>query len=74
MSIEIEVLSESYSILKQYLPQKDRQEAADVLVSVLIDFLCDEDLRDFVSTDSTLTKAWNQYESDDQSDDTGNDY
>ena len=61
MSIEVDVLSETYTILKQYIPQKDRQEAADNLMSVLIDMLNDIDLQEFGGTDSLLKKALKEY-------------
>jgi len=61
MNIDVEVLSETYAILKQYLPQKDRQEAADAVMSVLVDLLGDEELQDFAATDSTLSRALKQY-------------
>ena len=41
MTIDVEVLSEAYSILKQYIPQKDRQEAADNIMSIMVDYLDD---------------------------------
>ena len=61
MNIEVEVLSETYTILKQYIPQKDRQEAADNLMSVMVDMLTDEQLRDFGSVDSFLSRALKEY-------------
>jgi uncharacterized protein YqeY len=61
MSIEVDVLSETYTILKQYIPQKDRQEAADNLMSVMVDMLTDEQLRDFGSVDSFLSRALKEY-------------
>jgi len=61
MSIDVDVLSETYTILKQYIPVKDRQEAADNLVSVLVDMLNDIDLQEFGSTDSNLKKALKEY-------------
>lgn len=64
MSIEVEVLSEMYSILKQYIPAKDRQEAADNVMSVLVDMLSDEELQDFGGSDSTLSKAMKEYAAD----------
>ena len=57
MSLDVEVLGEAYTILKQYIPVKDRQEAADNLMSVLVDLLGDVDLQEFGSTDSNLKKA-----------------
>ena len=52
MNIDVEVLSELYTILKQYIPQKDRQEAADNLMRVMVDMLGDHELREFGGTDS----------------------
>jgi len=61
MSIDVDVLSETYTILKQYIPVKDRQEAADNLMSVLVDMLNDIDLQEFGGTDSNLKKALKEY-------------
>lgn len=68
MSIDVEVLIEAYSTLKQYIQPKDRQEAADAVTSVLVDMLSDDDLKAFSTTD-TYTKAsfkeyGNEYEED----------
>ena len=65
MSMDVEVLIEAYTILKQYIPQKDRQEAADNLMSVMVDMLSDEELRDFGGADNTLKRALKEYSSDD---------
>lgn len=64
MSIEVEVLNEVYSILKQYIPSKDRQEAADNVMSVMVDMLSDEELQDFGGSDTTLAKAMKEYAAD----------
>jgi uncharacterized protein YqeY len=64
MSMDVEVLIEAYTILKQYIPQKDRQEAADNLMSVMVDMLSDEELRDFGGADNTLKRALKEYSSD----------
>ena len=66
MSIEVEVLNEVYSILKQYIPAKDRQEAADNVMSIMVDMLSDEELQDFGSSDSALAKAMREYASEDE--------
>lgn len=73
MTIDVEVLNEAYSIMKQYIPEKDRQEAADNLMSVLVDMLGDKELKDFGSTDSLLKKALKEYAYD-EDDDEGYDY
>ena len=64
MSIEVDVLSEVYTILKQYIPQKDRQEAADHLMSVVVDFLNDNELKEFGATDNNLSRAFKEYAGD----------
>jgi len=64
MSIEVEVISELYTILRGYIPQKDRQEAADNLMSVMIDMLGDADLKEFSGTDSALGRAYKEYAED----------
>lgn len=74
MSVEIEVVSEVYTILKQYIPQKDRQEAADNLMSIMVDLLSDVELTEFSGTDSALGRAYKEYASefeDDYGDDSG---
>lgn len=69
MSIDVEVLSETYTILKQYIPQKDRQEAADNLLSILVDMLGDKELKEFGSTDAALKRALTEYlDDEDESD------
>lgn len=64
MSIEVDVLSETYTILKQYIPQKDRQEAADSLMSVMVDLLSDDELKELSGTDSNLSRAFKEYAGD----------
>lgn len=61
MSIEIDVLSETYTVLKQYIPVKDRQEAADNLMSILVDVLGDLELKEFSGLDANLRKALKEY-------------
>jgi uncharacterized protein YqeY len=73
MSIDVEVLSEVYTILKQYIPAKDRQEAADNLLSVMVDMLGDQELKEFSATDAALKRAFKQYADDEEDDDLGED-
>jgi DNA-binding transcriptional regulator GbsR (MarR family) len=68
MSIDVDVLSEMYTVLKQYIPTKDRQEAADNLMSIIVDLLGDQELKEFGSTDSSLKKALKEYSADDDVD------
>lgn len=68
MSIDVEVLSEMYTVLKQYIPSKDRQEAADNLLSIMVDMLGDQELKEFGATDSILKRALKEYVDEDDSD------
>lgn len=74
MSIEVEVLSETYTILKQYIPAKDQQEAADNLMSVMVDYLNDIDLKEFGTTDAKLKKALKEFGADEEDLDDNYDY
>lgn len=74
MSIELDVLVESYNVLKEYIPSRDRQAAADHLVGNIIDIgLSDADLKKFASNDAYLKRAMADY-LDDFDDDDGDDY
>jgi uncharacterized protein YqeY len=73
MNIDVEVLSELYTIMKQYIPSKDRQECADNLMSVMVDMLGDQELQEFGTTDNTLKKALKEYASDEASEDIDSD-
>ena len=73
MSIDVEVLTELYSIMKQYIPAKDRQECADHLMSVMVDLLGDQELKEFGATDNILTRALKEYAANDEPDDTSDD-
>jgi hypothetical protein len=61
MSIEVEVLIETYTILKEYIPTKERQAAADNLVSTLVDALSDRELKEFGGTDGYTKRAIEEY-------------
>lgn len=71
MSIEVDTLSEIYTTLKQYIPTKDRQEAADNLMGLLVDALNDLELKEFSGTDSVLGKAYKEYAAEDEDVDPG---
>ena len=68
MSIDVEVLVETYTILKSYIPTKDRQEAADNLMSVIVDMLSDDELREFGATDAPLARALKEYVQEEDND------
>jgi hypothetical protein len=61
MTIDVEVLSETYSTLKQYISQKDRQEASDNLMSILVDILGDIELKEFAGTDQYTKRSYEEY-------------
>lgn len=66
MSIDVEVMSELYTIMKGYIPAKDRQECADNLMSVMVDMLGDQELREFGTTDATLKRALKEYTAEEE--------
>lgn len=61
MTIEMEVLTEAYSIIKQYVPTKDRQECANNLISAMVDMLSDDQLDELGESDAGLGKALSEY-------------
>ncbi len=74
--INLDVLIETYSTLKQYITPKDRQEAADALTSVLVDLLDDNSMKEFASTDSFTKNSFKEYATgfDDEDEDENQDY
>lgn len=68
MSIDVEVLVETYTILKEYIPAKERQAAADNLVSMLVDTLSDKEIREFGGTDGYTKRSLEEYIGDDDED------
>lgn len=61
MTIDVDVLAEVYSVLKQYIPQKDRQEASDNIMSILVDLLGDKELKEFSGTDAYTKRSFDEY-------------
>ena len=76
MSIEIDTVIDMYTTLKEYVPGKDRQAAADHLFSMLNDSgLSEQDLRELSGVDAYLTRASAEYlDPEDESDDEEVDY
>lgn len=64
MSIEIDVLIDTYTILKEYIPSKERQAAADNLMSVLADTLSEKELKEFGSIDGYTKRSLEEYSID----------
>lgn len=73
MSLELEVLIEAYNIMKQYVPTKDKQEAADNLMSSLVDLMEDQDIASLSAEDKYLGKAYKEYVGDEDEDFDAND-
>lgn len=69
MSIDVEVLIETYTILKEYVPSKERQAASDTLMSMLADALSERELKEFGGTDAYTKRSIEEYVSDDEDDD-----
>jgi hypothetical protein len=60
--IEIDVLIETYRVCKEYIPQKDRQTAADHVVNAINEYdISEEDLRLLAATDSYVRRAAEEY-------------
>lgn len=74
MSIEIDTLIETYTVLKEYVPVKERQGAADTLMSVLVDLLADSDLKELSGVDSYLKRSYEEYSQDDDESEDDSDY
>lgn len=68
MSIDVEILIETYITLKEYIPSKERQAATDNLVSMLVDNLSDKELREFGGADNYTKRAMEEYLDDDDLD------
>ncbi len=64
MTIDIEVLIETYTIIKEYVPTKERQAASDTLMSMLADTLSEKELKEFGGTDSYTKRSLEEYISD----------
>lgn len=66
MSIDVEVLIETYTILKEYVPAKERQAASDTLMSMLADALSERELKEFGGTDSYTKRSLEEYVDDEE--------
>lgn len=64
MTVEVETLIETYTTLKQYINQKDRQEASDTLMSLLVDVLNDDELKEFSASDTYTQRSYKEYAAD----------
>ena len=74
MTIDVDVLTEVYSVLKQYIPSKDRQEASDNLMSILVDLLGDKELKEFSGIDNYTKRSFDEYAGNYEEDDEDQEY
>lgn len=74
MSVDLDILCDIYAVMKEYVPQKDRQAASDNVMSVLVDCLGDVDLKEFSSIDSYTKHSFDDYVGNDSEDDDSDGY
>jgi hypothetical protein len=68
MSLEIDILGEMWLTCKEYINPKDKQAAADHVISVVADHsITEADLKAFGGTDSYLKRALEEYLGEDVS-------
>lgn len=72
MTTEIDALVETYTILKEYVPAKERQTAADALMSVMVDMLSDQELQELAGVDKYLRNSLDEYSQDVDDEDADN--
>jgi hypothetical protein len=75
MSLELDALGEVWLTCKEYINPKDRQAAADHVLSIVADQnIVESDLKAFAGTDSYLKRALREYlgEEDTEKDDYDN--
>ena len=75
MSIELDALGEVWLTCKEYIGPKDRQAAADHVISVVADHnITEVELKSFGGTDAYLKRALKEYLGEDEdSEDWGDD-
>jgi hypothetical protein len=67
MSIELDALGEVWLICKEYIAPKDRQAAADHVLSIVADQnIVESDLKAFGGTDAFLKRALKEYLGEDE--------
>jgi hypothetical protein len=62
MSIELDALGEDWLTCKEYIAPKDRQAAADHVLSIVADHnIIESDLKAFAGTDAYLKRSLKEY-------------
>ena len=66
--IDVEVLVETFGVMKEYISSKDRQAVADHLFSILTDLdgISEKDLKAFAASDPYLQRSCEEYFQDDE--------
>lgn len=60
--VDVDMLIEVYQVMKEYVPSKDRQAAADHFTSVVCDFdVSDDDVKSLAGVDSYMKRAIEEY-------------
>lgn len=74
MSLEVDLLSEMWMTVKEYIAQKDRQAVADHVINVVADHsITEADLKKFGGTDAYLRRAVEEYLGEEEEHDEGDD-
>lgn len=67
MSIDVEVVCDAYLVMKEYVPTKDRQAAADHVASVIADAgISDFEIKQVAGVDSYMKRAMRDYIDEDE--------
>lgn len=67
MSIDIEVICEAYSVMKEYVPVKDRQAAADHVAAIIGDSgISDYEIKQVAGVDNYMKRAMRDYIEDEE--------
>ena len=67
---DIDSVRDIWNVLKEYIPVKEKQEAADHLISLLVDMdFPDSEFQSLVRSDRYLEEAAQEYLDDDEDDD-----
>lgn len=75
MSLDVEILSEMWLTVKEYIPQKDRQAVADHVINVVADHsISERDLKTFGGADGYIQRAVSEYLDEDEDDTNNHDY
>lgn len=71
---DVDSVREIWNVLKEYIPVKEKQEAADHLISLLVDMdFPDSEFQSLVRSDRYLEEAAQEYLEEDEDEDEDND-